>query len=108
MLNKVAYTIIQLVKKVKFCANGDAEFGCVYDDDEEESYFNTIDLCTDLGSETKANGANVEDACASGRQDEFSNVSLTAPGLWKSKLDGSLGDVIFVNESGLYSPVFGS
>ncbi len=43
----------QIVKKVKWFLIGDAEIGCVYDDVEDESYFNSIDFCAALGFETR-------------------------------------------------------
>ena len=49
----IKYIMNQIVKKVKCSVIGDVEIGCVYDDDEDESYFNSIDLCTALGFETR-------------------------------------------------------
>ena len=99
----------QIVKKVKFAAIGDVEIRCIYDDDAEESYFNTIDLCTALGFETKDQRKQaLKTHVHSDDKESFKSLVSKLQGDINPPLDGSVCNVIYVNESGLYSLAFGS
>ena len=97
----------QIVKKVKFAAIGDVEIGCVMVEDEPR--FNSIDLCTALGFETKDQRKQaLKTHVHSDDKESFKSLVSKLQGDINPPLDGSVCNVIYVNESGLYSLAFGS
>ena len=97
----------QIVKKVKFAAIGDVEIGCVMVEDEPR--FNSIDLCTALGFETKDQRKQaLKTHVHSNDKESFKSLVSKLQGDINPPLDGSVCKVIYVNESGLYSLAFGN
>ena len=92
---------------MKFSEIGDAEIGCVFVDDEP--YFNSIDLCNVLGFETKNKRAQaIRTHVHDDDKTNFETLASHVQVYENPNLDCSVGKVICMNESGLYSLAFGS
>jgi prophage antirepressor-like protein len=102
---------MDLVKKVPFMAIGDAEIGCIVVGEgvDEELYFDSIDLCNALGFNTKDSRKQaLRTHVHPDDKTKFETLLSLVQGGKNIPLDGSVGKVIFINESGLYSLAFGS
>jgi prophage antirepressor-like protein len=96
-----------IVKEKPFSAIGDCMIGCIMVGDEP--YFNSIDLCSVLGfadkdSRKQALKTHVDPV----DKTNIKSLLCQVRGGKNIPMDASVGKVIFINESGLYSLAFGS
>ena len=96
-----------IVKKVPFSVIDDCEIGCLMV--EDEPWFNSIDLCNALGFDDKdsrkqALKTHVDPI----DKTNIKSLLCQVHGGKNIPMDASVGKVIYINESGLYSLAFGS
>ena len=103
-----------IVKKVPFSVFDDCDIGCLMVGDEP--WFNSIDLCNALGFKDDNDKQNSKHKRAQALRvhvhdddkTKFETLVSTVQVYKNPNLDGSVGKVIYINESGLYSLAFGS
>ena len=96
-----------IVKKVPFSVLDDCEIGCIMVDDEP--WFNSIDLCNSLGfSSRKTRSQALTSHVHDDDKTNFETLVSTVHVHKNGDMDASVGKVIYINESGLYSLAFGS
>ena len=96
-----------IVKKIPFSVLDDCEIGCIMVDDEP--WFNSIDLCNSLGfSSRKTRNQALTSHVHDDDKTNFETLVSTVHVHKKGDMDASVGKVIYINESGLYSLAFGS
>jgi hypothetical protein len=102
-----------IVKKIPFSVLDDCEIRCLMV--EDEPWFNSIDLCDALGfrdenDKQKSKNKRAQALRVHVHDDDktnFETLLSTVKVYINPNLDGNVGQIIYVNESGLFSLAFG-